>query len=594
MGTGTRALPFFVGRYRCEEYLGGGMADVYRARDTELPRDVAIKILKEENQEDPEARSSFIDEVNLACQCQHDNIVTTYDKGDYEGLPYIVMEFLRGESLQSQIKRGAITDHKHALRIALQVAGALECVHKQGIIHRDLKPANIQIDGYGKAKLVDFGIAKHAEWNRTQAGFTKGTAYYMAPEQVLGKDVSFGVDIWAFGAVLFEILTGQRPFQRDRLDELWAAILTGEPDWSVLAASGVPPEVAAIIRRAMMKDPAQRYQSFAEVAADIEHLLVPTAGPVRAPAPAIDQSFVETQIAQPARGKAAAPPVSEPERTPTPEQPPRRRGLIIGVGAAALTVAVIAGVFFTMRGRVEPGAGAGKAQSQNVPERLSFPDSGDMVLVPAGRVLVGKGNQPMDLPAFYIDITEVSNAAYGNFLKATSHAAPPGFAAGRPDDPVVNVSIADAAAFARWAGKRLPTELEWEKAARGGDGRKFPWGDQLDRTLANVADNPDHGDPRRAMAVTAFANVPTVYGAINLVGNVWEWVDAQHQPEAEILANLQQVPGLPSKPKATDTFNAIRGGAFDVPMEHISLADYSLFPAQHGYRNIGFRCAKSP
>ncbi|MBL8290775.1 MAG: SUMF1/EgtB/PvdO family nonheme iron enzyme [Bryobacterales bacterium] len=592
MATGTRGLPFFVGRYRCEEYLGGGMADVYRARDTELPRDVAIKILKEENQEDPEARSSFIDEVNLACQCQHDNIVTTYDKGDYEGLPYIVMEFLRGESLQSQIKRGAIADRKQALRIALQVAGALECVHKQGIIHRDLKPANIQIDGYGKAKLVDFGIAKHADWNRTQAGFTKGTAYYMAPEQVLGKDVSFGVDIWAFGAVLFEMLTGQRPFQRERLDELWAAILTGEPDWSALAATGVPPEVAAVIRKAMMKDPAQRYQSFAEVAADLEHLLTPGAPPPPR-APAVDASLVETQVIQPAApARTTAPQVQVEEPVALPPPPPSRRGLMIGVGAALLTVAVIVGVVVATRGGPEPATTP--STSQKMPDRLSFPNSGDMVLVPAGRVLVGKDNQPMDLPAFYIDVTEVSNGAYANFVKATNHPKPQGFVENRPDDPVVNVSIADAVAFARWAGKRLPTELEWEKAARGSDGRKFPWGDQLDRRLANVADNPDHGDPRGVLAVTSFANVPTVYGAINLVGNVWEWVDAQHQPEADILAALQQVPGLKGKPKASDTFNAIRGGAYDVPLEQISLADYSPFPAQYGYRNIGFRCAKSP
>lgn len=578
MATGTRALPFFVGRYRCEEYLGGGMADVYRARDTELPRDVAIKILKEENQQDPEARRGFIDEVNLACQCQHDNIVTTYDKGDYEGLPYIVMELLRGESLQSQIRRGAIADRKHALRIALQLAGALECVHNQGIIHRDLKPANVQIDGYGRAKLVDFGIAKHADWNRTQAGFTKGTAYYMAPEQVLGKDISFGVDIWAFGAVLFEMLTGQRPFQRERLDELWAAILNGEPDWAALAAAGVPPDAAAVIRKAMMKDPAQRYRSFAEVAADLERLLTPTAV-----APAVDISLVETQPVQPVAPRTPPPP---------PAPPPSRRGLMVGAGAALLTLAVIAGVVVATRGG--PEAVTPPPVVQQMPGRLSFPNSGDMVLVPAGRVLAGKDNQAMDLPAFYIDVTEVSNAAYGNFLKATNHPQPAGFAEDQPGNPVVNVSIADAVAFARWAGKRLPTELEWEKAARGSDGRRFPWGDQLDQRLANVADNPDHRDPRRALPVNSFANVASVYGAMNLVGNVWEWVDAQHQPEAEILAALQQVKGLPGKPQATDTFNAIRGGAYDVPLEQISLADYAPFPAQYGYRNIGFRCAKSP
>ena len=103
-----RSLPFLVGRYRCEQYLGGGMSDVYKARDTELPRDVVIKILKPENVHDPEAREGFVEEVQLACRCQHDNIVTTYDKGDYEGAPYIVMELLRGDSLQSRIRNGEL------------------------------------------------------------------------------------------------------------------------------------------------------------------------------------------------------------------------------------------------------------------------------------------------------------------------------------------------------------------------------------------------------------------------------------------------------------------------------------------------------
>ncbi len=193
---GPRQPPFFVGRYRCEEYLGGGMADVYRARDTELPRDVAIKILKPGKEQDEEIRQSFIDEVQLASRCSHENIVMTYDKGEFDGAPFIVMEFLRGNHLGALIKTNSQGDLRRILKTALQIARALEYVHEQNIVHRDLKPQNLHVDRSGRVKLVDFGIAKSVEWNKTQAGLVKGTAYYMAPEQVLGHPVSF-----AYGCV---------------------------------------------------------------------------------------------------------------------------------------------------------------------------------------------------------------------------------------------------------------------------------------------------------------------------------------------------------------------------------------------------------
>ena len=213
-----RTIPFYVGRYECLEFLGGGMADVYRARDTELPREVVIKILKPENMSDPDARRAFTDEVALACQCQHENIVTTYDKGEFHGLPYIVMELLRGDNLGSIIHGQNPPDLVSSLRITTQIARAMQCVHSQGIIHRDLKPANIQFDARGRAKLVDFGIAKMADWSRTQAGFAKGTAHYMAPEQILGRQLGFGADIWAFGVLSFELFARQRPFRGKTLD----------------------------------------------------------------------------------------------------------------------------------------------------------------------------------------------------------------------------------------------------------------------------------------------------------------------------------------------------------------------------------------
>ena len=250
------------------------MADVYRARDTELPRDVAIKILKPSNERDPEVRACFLDEVQLASRCSHENIVMTYDKGEFEGSPFIVMEFLRGENLEKVIRNHEVGNLKRILRMSLQMARALEYVHSQNIVHRDLKPQNLHVDQNGRLKLVDFGIAKSVDWNRTQVGMVKGTAYYMAPEQILGDPVTFRTDIWAFGVVLYELLSdGRRPFQGTSLDSLWAAIINTAPDFAPLAQRAVPASVQQVVRRCLEKDPECRFQDFAEVAATIEAIL---------------------------------------------------------------------------------------------------------------------------------------------------------------------------------------------------------------------------------------------------------------------------------------------------------------------------------
>lgn len=553
--SGKREIPFLVGRYRCEEYLGGGMSHVYRARDTELPREVVIKILKEENMHDAEARDAFIAEVQLACQCQHDNIVTTFDKGEYDGLPYIVMELLRGEDLQALIKRGDLGGPARALRIAIQIARAMECVHGQGIIHRDLKPANVQFNALGNVKLVDFGIAKRAEWNRTQVGFTKGTAHYMAPEQILGKPATFAMDVWAYGVVLFELLTGERPFQGPVLNELWSAILNQEPDWGLLDRHGVAPAVQAVVRRCLDKDPGQRYQNFGEVIAALESA---QAGPA------------ETPRDLPAAASARAVVISP----PSPPSSVRRRTAIL-IGAVA---AVLAG----------GGFAAWKILAPTRPTMLSMPETGDMVFVPAGRALLGPDRNPVEVPAFYIDRTEVSNRAYSNFIKATQHRQPGKFPEDRPNDPVVNVSLEDARAFARWAGKRLPSGIEWEKAARGTDGRKFPWGDIADAKLANVHDNP--GGTPGVMPVNSFAATPNPFGAINMAGNVWEWVEKQITPEKEVLAQMQR--DLKPALRTDEIFYALRGSSFGAELAAVN--EEAPFPKDRGDHTIGFRCAKTP
>jgi eukaryotic-like serine/threonine-protein kinase len=558
-----RQLPFFVGRYRCEEYLGGGMADVFRARDSELPRNVAIKILKPENIADEEARRSFVEEAQLASQCSHENIVATYDKGDFEGSPFIVMEFLRGESLRSVIRKHALTDLNSILRIALQIAQALECVHQQNIIHRDLKPENVHVDPNGRAKLVDFGIAKQTEWNKTQAGLTKGTASYMSPEQVMGTGLTFQTDVWAFGILLYEMLCGGlRPFQADTIGDLWAAVMNRPVDMRPLEESGVPASIRQMVDRCLQKTATNRYPGFAPICREIESFLRPAQEPQPKPQP-------------------SPPPVAASPGLRAPVVKSGQRWLLPAiVGGLVLVIALVV-AFITLR-------------PKPLQASLAFAKSGDMVLVPAGPALLGNDKHPAELPAFYIDKTEVSNAAYSRFLKETGHERPENFPDNKPDDPVVNVTFYDAQEFARWSGKRLPTEPEWEKAARGQNGFLFPWGNEADKRLANVKDNPDLNGTHAVMPVSSFPRGASPFGALNMCGNVWEWVNGRTTPEPPILEMIRGLEGLPYKPTKDDTFYAMRGGAFDVPIGPELLSDFAPFPANFGYANIGFRCAMTP
>ena len=216
-------LPARIGKYELEEFLGGGMSHVYRARDTVIGRTVAVKILTEAGCEDAETKARFLAEARMAGNLTHDNIISIYDFGEDEnGHPFLVMEFLRGEDLRHAIRDGHTGDLRGKLKIALQVARALEYIHSQGIVHRDIKPENVHLNAAGVVKLMDFGIAKTANMSLTRAGYVLGTPYYMAPEQVTGQNVTEQVDVYAFGVLLFELLSGQNRSAATR----WSAFST--------------------------------------------------------------------------------------------------------------------------------------------------------------------------------------------------------------------------------------------------------------------------------------------------------------------------------------------------------------------------------
>ena len=274
-------LPARIGKYELEVYLGGGMSEVYRARDTVIGRTVAVKILTEEGCADPDAKARFLQEARLSGNIEHENVISIYDFGEDERhRPFMVMEFLRGVDLRHAIRDGQLGSLPARLRIALQVARALGYIHSLDIVHRDIKPENIHLTASGVVKLMDFGIAKTQGFSMTRTGYVMGTPFYMAPEQVLGKNIGPAVDIYAFGVLFFELLAGVRPFTGDTVERIFYSILNEPLDLAPLRGS-VPQPVCDLIARCTAKDPAQRPPNFEAVAGEIERILTAVETPDR-------------------------------------------------------------------------------------------------------------------------------------------------------------------------------------------------------------------------------------------------------------------------------------------------------------------------
>jgi serine/threonine-protein kinase len=281
-----------LGTFECTALLGkGGMGEVYKAKDQKLGRDVAIKVLPEEFAKDADRVSRFQREAKLLASLNHPNIAAIHGLEESDGTHFLVLELIEGDTLADRLKRGAIPVEE-SLKLALQIAEALEAAHEKGVIHRDLKPANIKVTPDGKVKVLDFGLAKafageQAEVNlshsptlseaATLQGVILGTAAYMSPEQARGKPVDKRTDIWAFGCVLYEMLTGKAAFQGEDVTEILAAVVKSGVDLDLLPAN-IHPRVREVITRCLQKEQRNRYRDIGEGQYEIKQVLADPSG----------------------------------------------------------------------------------------------------------------------------------------------------------------------------------------------------------------------------------------------------------------------------------------------------------------------------
>ncbi|MCS7011021.1 MAG: serine/threonine protein kinase, partial [Anaerolineales bacterium] len=333
--------PERIGRYEIKEELGrGGMATVYRAYDPRFEREVAIKVLPREMLHDPQFRVRFEREAKTIAMLEHPAIVPVYDFGEEDGQLYFVMRFMPGGSLAERLRQGPLSVEE-AARIFSRLAPALDTAHAKGIIHRDLKPGNILFDQYGEPYLSDFGIAKLTQGSSTMTGSAIiGTPAYMSPEQAQGEAIDARSDIYGLGVILFEMLTGQQPFQGDTPMSVVLKHITDPIPHLLDLRPDLPVDIEKIVEKALAKSPHERFETATQMAQALQAV-------ARGEKPYIGAPPAETNIALPKKviGQEAATQVS---RAPTAVTPaslttPKGRGAALWVGLLVLGLFLVGG-----------------------------------------------------------------------------------------------------------------------------------------------------------------------------------------------------------------------------------------------------------
>ncbi len=372
----TEQIGIVGGRYRLGERLGhGGMGEVFAAQDLRLEREVALKLLRADLAEQDDMRERVVAEARLAARLTHPHVVGVLDTGEQDGRPFVVMERLSGRTLQDELADGPMPPER-VRDVGLQVLRALAAAHELGIVHRDVKPGNILDAGVGTWKVADFGIAKwvHADETLTGTGELLGSPSYLAPERIDGEQAGSASDLYAVGVLLYESLTGRKPFEGNDPFTLAAAIREGRYEPPMSIDPDANPEISTVIERAMRRDPADRYESAEAMAAallgeDPERTHAAVTMPIAAaPEPVADahRDGSET-VRMPPMEQTARLPVQPPAaRSAAPRRLPRAAPIVAGAIVVVALLVILAFSVFT--GRNTPGSGA--ATSTTLPAGL--------------------------------------------------------------------------------------------------------------------------------------------------------------------------------------------------------------------------------
>ena len=658
------------------------MATVYKAFDTRLEADVAVKVIRTDNLAPnvlDRVRKRFDREAKALAKLTHPNIVKITDYGEHEGVPYLVMPHLPGGTLKERIRQGR-TPWQEAVRLLAPIAGALEYAHRQKIVHRDIKPSNVLITDTGAPMLSDFGVAKvlsdsDETHELTGTGMGVGTPEYMAPEQFQGRADS-RVDIYALGVVLYEMVTGRKPY----IAETPAAVIIKQATEPLPRpnrfAPDLPDSIEKILIKSLAKAPKNRYQKMGEFALALERLVLVGEKENKKREEKLKKEELlqkkrqekeirkreeqkqkrilqqkkreekqykkkEEQLKKAALQEKKREEKAQKRKLQKKEpiaklQKPKEHSKkedkstvplkpflwgffgIVGLGLLYVAVNWIASLntaqlsstsMLTSTSAPTNTTSTSSPEASPRPENTFTPeatatpklgigsgwerpaDGMTMMYIPEGEFLMGSDNGQEDekpahtlyLGAFWIDQTEVTNAMYA---KCDSCPLPDNAdeynIAEFANYPVVFVSYYDARIFCDWAGARLPSETEWEKAARGTDGRTFPWGEGINCDRVNYF----HKDCYSGSVVEVGLNedAKSIYGLYEMAGNVREWTSSLYLP----YPNDNHADIFPSSNKD----RVLRGGSWGDAWTGLRTSNRLSVDSSFVHSRTGFRCAR--
>ena len=707
--------------YKLIRLLGrGGMARVYEATDSRLGRQVAIKVIDAPYREEDSYRERFMREAKAIAQLEHPNIVRLYRYGEVDGLFYIAMQFVQGQDLLDRLARvtsqGQLLENHETLYIVDQVCQALDYVHSKGVIHRDIKPSNILLDDNDHVLLSDFGLAM-TDATQTQ-GEIFGSPYYIAPEQAISSASAVPQsDLYALGTILYQMVTGKRPFEADNALSL-AMMHTSEPPTPPRQIRpSISPAVERVILRAMAKEPRQRYTSGEALATALREAFEPQRSDTPSPPPVAElpkrplpptpaavinqsalktapppltppppakrrwgcllwgvlfiallitagwlfngqlQNIVDQQLARITLPPAVVRITAEPQDTPTATTPPTKTATAIPPTATTAptseptrepTKEPAATVFPEPTNTAIPSQASpttiSSTETAIPPTETARPepttpleiivltretDNMPMVLIRGTTFTMGRDDSlpdqqpahPITLNDYYLDRFEVSVGQYAQFLNefvgfdqygtgcfgalclrtrfegedsfmTTNNQGHTG--QGESEDrPVNHIRHLGAKAYCEWVGGRLPTEAEWELAARGPEGRIYAWGNELpDETRATFGYEAI-GETYQLFIqpVDAFPAGATPLGIYGLTGGVAEWTADLYA--ADFYATSPRENPLNETGDGSRNY-VVRGGAWNTPLEALPATTRDSLAIIEDTSAVGFRCAYTP